>query len=87
MSKQPGNEVPLAGPEEVVAIGNPESKPIPKRVLPFPSGHPTRHQAKKRAKLENIITNPKYSDDNTQQPVLSKGQKKRIRYRTRTGTK
>jgi hypothetical protein len=77
--------------EDVVAIGNPEAKP--KRALTFrlPSGQPTRRQAKNRTRLENIVSSPKYADDNPQESVpktqLSKGQKKRIRYHKRTGTK
>jgi hypothetical protein len=91
MTEQTPNEIPLADPEEVVAIGNPESKP--KHALSFrlPSGHPTRRQAKNRARLENIVTNPKFSDDDPQESLpkqqLSPGQKKRIRYHKRTGTK
>jgi hypothetical protein len=90
MDKQAGNESRLVDPEEVIAIGNPESKP--KHTLPFrlPTGQRTRRQAKNRARLENIITSPKYSDDDSQQPPpktqLSTGQKKRIRYHKRTGT-
>ena len=88
MPKQPANEVPLVGPEEVVAIGNPESKP--KRALPFhlPSGGMTRRQAKARARLEGIIRNPNYSDDAapgsmSPKKKLSRGQQKRADYKRR----
>ena len=90
MTEQLQNEIPLADPEEVVAIGNPKSKP--KHLFPFrlPSGQPTRRQAKNRARLESIVMNPEYSDDNSQEALpkarLSRGQKKRIRYHKRTGT-
>jgi hypothetical protein len=90
MDRQAENEPRLDDPEEVIAIGNPESKP--KHALSFrlPTGKPARRQAKNRARLENIVTSPKYSDDNPHQPPqetwLSPGQKKRIRYHKRTGT-
>jgi hypothetical protein len=91
MNEQVPDEIPLSDPEEVVVVGNPESKP--KHALSFrlPSGHPTRRQAKNRARLENIVMNPKFSDDDPQESLpkqqLSPGQKKRIRYHKRTGTK
>jgi hypothetical protein len=84
MAKQPGNEVRVPDPEEVVVIGNPESKP--KRALHFhlPSGGRTRRQAKARARLEKIVTNPNYSDDVTPPTQkLSRGQQKRADYKRR----
>jgi hypothetical protein len=88
MAKQPVNRVRLADPEEVVAIGNPESRP--KRALPFhlPSGGRTRRQTKARARLERIMTSPKYSDDVTPASVppkqkLSRGQQKRADFKRR----
>jgi hypothetical protein len=91
MDKQAENEPRLVDPEEVIAIGNPESKPEHALSFRLPTGQPTRRQAKNRARLENIVTSPKYSDDDLQQPLpktrLSRGQKKRIRYHKRTGTR
>ena len=88
MTEQTPNEIPLADPEEVVAIGNPESKP--KRALPFhlPSGGRTRRQAKARARLEKIMQNPDISDDvppgsASPKRKLSKGQQKRADYKRR----
>jgi ABC-type uncharacterized transport system YnjBCD ATPase subunit len=82
MAKQPPNEVRLADPDEVVAIGNPESKP--RRALTFhlPSGGRTRRQAKAAARLRKIATNPSYSDDPAEQK-LSRGQQKRADYKRR----
>jgi hypothetical protein len=82
MAKQPSNEVRLADPDEVVAIGNPESKP--RRALTFhlPSGRKTRRQAKAGARIRKIATNPNYSDDAAEQKP-SKGQQKRADYRKR----
>jgi hypothetical protein len=62
---------------------------MPKQSFPFPTGKPTRRQAKNMARLKNIITNPNYSDRDPQERMLetelSKGQKKRIRYHKRMG--
>jgi hypothetical protein len=88
MAKQPANKIRLVDPEEVVAIGDPESKP--RRALPFhlPSGGRTRRQAKARARLEKIITNPNYSDDSAAESAspkqtLRRGQQKRADYKRR----
>jgi hypothetical protein len=88
MDKQAENEPRLVDPEEVIAIGNPESGP--KRALPFhlPSGGRTRRQAKARARLERIMTSPKYSDDAAPASVspkhkLTRGQQKRADFKRR----
>src|SRR5260221_5075553 len=88
MTEQPPNEIQLVDPDEVVAIGNPESQP--KRALSFhlPSGGRTRRQAKARARLEKIMQNPDISDDvlpgsASPKRKLSRGQQKRADYKRR----
>ena len=88
MNEPSPNEHLIADPEEVVAIGNPESKR--QRVLPFhlPSGGSTRRQAKARARLEKIMQNPNIADDvlpGSAPPKqrLSRGQQKRADYKRR----
>jgi hypothetical protein len=78
----------IADPEEVVVIGNPESKPQRGLRSYFPSGGNTRRQAKARARLEKLMQNPNITDDvaSGSAPLkqkLSRGQQKRADYKTR----
>ena len=88
MNEPAPNEHPTVDPEEVVTIGNPESKHLWGLRSYFPSGGNTRRQAKARARLEKLMQNPNITDDvapgsTPPKQNLSRGQQKRADYKTR----